>query len=344
MNTLHTALRELEKRQVLHIVHGVGIFVKEAGEHNENSTDAAAHENRDRKTGSIGLIASMAYQMPKNPFHIRLMGAITQAVTASQQHLLYLGTEHNWDVEALHKVDGVLILGSEELSPILQKVPPEFPVISLLAVAENVDSVGIDEYQAGHLAARHLLKAGHRRIACLMEKRPLECRRRFAGISDALLEADIEVETDWLRLTDKVYGSHRSWKTDQPYREWACEEMADWLQNDWEETGCTALIVQNEIAAIGAIQVMQAAGVRVPEEVSVITFDGTDLCDLISPHISAVALPLEQIGIKAVEVLNRCIEQGKSKEVQAVVLPLHLRPGGSVHSLEAEQHLLVKSR
>jgi DNA-binding LacI/PurR family transcriptional regulator len=108
--------------------------------------------------------------------------------------------------------------------------------------------------------------------------------------------------------------------------------MMDWLAKEWEETGCTAIIVQNEVAAIGVVQTLQATGIKVPEEVSVITFDGTEVCDLITPHISAVAIPLEQIGIKAVEVLTNQIQNDRYQP-QTLTLPLHLRLGDSVKDL-----------
>jgi LacI family transcriptional regulator len=67
----------------------------------------------------------------------------------------------------------------------------------------------------------------------------------------------------------------------------------------------------------------------VPEEVSVMGFDGTEMCDLVSPRITAVALPFEQIGIKAIEILNRQIS-GEQSLPQAIMLPLGLRAGESV--------------
>lgn len=287
---------------------------------------------RRPKTHRIGLIASAAHQAPTIPFHTRLMGALATAVADSKQQLLYLGTEDAWDAGASSHVDGILVIGVENPTSTFKNLPPNIPVISLLNIIEGINSVGIDEYQAGRMAANHLLNAGHRRIACLMEKFPIECRRRVAGIADALLERGITTEANWVRLTEKVYSPDSSWKTDQPYREWACREMEDWLNNGWAEAGCSALIVQNEVAAIGAIQTIQATGMQVPDQISVITFDGTELCDLISPQISAVALPLEQIGTKAIEVLNQQIKS-KESQWQSTILPIQLRPGQSVRTL-----------
>jgi len=314
--TVQRVCHLLEQEQLIERRSGSGIYV--------------AVPRRER-TNNIGLIATAAHQTPRTPLHIRLMGALNQAAASADQHLLYLGTETNWDENAMNNVDGVLVCGTEYPGTTFKNLPPQLPVVSLLNLIEGINSVGIDEYQAGRVVARHLVEAGHRHIACLLEKQPLECRRRLAGVIDYLHENGIEMETSSIRLTDRVYAPEQNWSTDQPYREWACRQMQDWLKNGWQQSGCTALIVQNEVAAIGAIQTLQAAGINVPEDVSIITFDGTELCDLISPSICAVTLPLEQIGTKAVERLLQKIELN-DKETQATVLPIQLRLGQSVAS------------
>ena len=320
MHTLNEAVREMERQGVLRSVHGVGIFV--------------AEPQKPLLTGNIGLIAfSNDLQTPKAPFHIHLKEAITQAVTEAGQNLLHMGIGALRDENACHKVDGILLscINTEQIA---KSLPPGFPVVSLLNTAKDVSSVGIDEYLAGRMAALHLVEHGHRRIACLMEKSPIECRHRLVGVSDVLREAGIEQEANWLRLTENAYDVFPRQSVPLPYRQWGRAEMNDWLRSGWAETGCTALIVQNELAAISVLQELQAANIKVPEEVSIITFDGTEVCNLVSPSISAVAIPLEQIGIRAVELLNRQI-LGECSEAQTVTLPLQLRAGESVASVNA---------
>lgn len=47
------------------------------------------------------------------------------------------------------------------------------------------------------------------------------------------------------------------------------------VKGGWRETGCSAILVQNDVAAIGVIQILQKEGIKVTEEVSVMGFDGT---------------------------------------------------------------------
>lgn len=304
----------LEQEQLIERRGGSGVYV--------------AQPRRD-STGNIGFIGSTAYQIPKSPAYVRLMNGVHQALEPVQQHLLYLGGVDSWDVEACSKVDGVLICNSEETPEILRKLPPHLPRVSILTVTEGVTCVGVDDFGGARMAVRHLVNLGHRRIACLMEKNPSEARRRYAGYCDALQEAGIEVDPRWVRLTENVLHVGEKWTTEQPYREWARQQMCAWLREGWPETGCTAILVQNDVAAIGMVQTLQQEGIRVPEQVSVMGFDGTEMCDLVSPRISAVALPFEQIGARAMEILNRQIS-GERSSPQVIMLPLDLRLGESV--------------
>lgn len=294
-----------------------------------NSSGVYVADPASKLTGNIGIIGSAAYQIPKEPVYTRLMNGIRQALELKQQHLLYLGNVDSWDVEACKKVDGVVICNSEETPDILRKLPPLLPRISLLTVADGVINVGVDDFAGGRMAVRYLFSLGHRRIACLMEKIPSEARRRYAGYCDAFQEAGIEVDPSWVRLTENVLHVGEQWTTEQPYREWARHQMDSWLKENWRETGCTAIVAQNDVAAIGIIQTLQKEGIKVPEDVSVVGFDGTEICDLISPRVTSVALPFEQIGVKAVEILNQQIA-GEQSLPQVVMLPIDLREGESV--------------
>lgn len=294
-----------------------------------NSSGVYVAEPKSRLTGNIGFIGSAAYQMPREPVYTNLMNGMRRALEPERQHLLYLGGTDSWDVEACKKVDGVLICNSEETPDILQKLPPRLPRVSILTVADEVTCVGVDDFGGARMAVRHLFSLGHRRIACLMEKIPSEARRRYAGYCDAFQEAGIEIDPAWVRLTENVLHLGEQWTTEQPYREWARRQMSSWLKDGWHQTGCTAILAQNDVAAIGIIQILQKEGIKVPEEVSVMGFDGTEMCDLVSPRVTAVALPFEQIGVKAIEILNRQIS-GEHSLPQAIMLPLGLRAGESV--------------
>src|SRR5690606_31345794 len=91
----------------------------------------------------------------------------------------------------------------------------------------------------------------------------------------------------------------------------------------------TAIVVQNEQSAIGVLQVLQEVGMQVPQDVSVIGFDGTEVGETIIPRLSTMQWPLAEIGAKGVEILTHLIEGG-AMPTQTIVLPVHLRERDSI--------------
>jgi len=279
-----------------------------------------------KRTGTFGFIGGTLFNQRKNPFNAHLMEGVQQAIEAQQHHLLYMGTDYSLNLNACEKVDGVLLCSIEDTDSVVRELPPHLPRVSLLNIGRDMPSVVTDDYEGAKIAVRHLLELGHCRIACLTEKLPSLARRRFAGYCDALMDANIEVDPRWARLAGTV---PKALGTGHPYLEWARIQMSDWLREDWKQLNCTAILVQNEFAAIGVMQILQEAGIRIPGEVSVICFDGTEVCDVVVPRLTAVKLPLEEIGFKAAETLERQI-QGEQLQSQIVVLPMSLRAGDSV--------------
>jgi DNA-binding LacI/PurR family transcriptional regulator len=275
-------------------------------------------------TGNIGIIGSEGLHQQQTSYYGQLVRGMEVATVKNGQHLLFLGTGLTWEERSCEKVDGILVAGIEQLPSLVKRLPTGLPVVTALTSVENISSVIADDYQGAKLAVQYLLKKKHQRIACLMEKSPSLPRRRFDGYKDALSEAGITVNPKWFRLTRTVNN-----KIGQNYMEWGRKQMRSWLYEDWQKTGCTAIFVQNETSAIGVMQALQEESIQVPQQVSVMGFDGTELCDYVSPSLCAMHVPLMQIGAKAVEMLNHQIQNGL-EDAQSIAFPLQVREGSSV--------------
>jgi len=301
----------LEQEGLIERRHGVGTFVAQP---------------KQSFTGNIGYIGSAISGERLNPFRALLIAGVHQKIDEQERHLLYLGTGRNLKAQAIEKVDGVLICNIEDTPSIIRQLPADLPRVSLLNVAKDTISVVADDVGGARRAVEELLELGHRRIACLMERLPSLARQRLSGYYDAMLGAGIEPDSRWMRLTDTVPPSV---SVQQPYVEWGRREMRDWIASNWQELGCTAIVVQNEQAAIGVLQVLQEMGIQVPQQVSVIGFDGTEMCEMMIPRLSTIQLPLAEIGAKGVEILTHLIE-GEAPQSQMIVLPVHLHEGDSM--------------
>jgi LacI family transcriptional regulator len=206
---------------------------------------------------------------------------------------------HGWS-----SVDGVLTSNTYE-SAELEYLPEGIPRVSLLYALRGITSVAADNYQGGRLATEFLVNSGHRRIACLgILDTPL-VRLRLAGYRDALEVAGIESHPDWVRPFGPVGFPQPN------FRERGKAIMSDWLQNGWKEQGCTALLAQNDLVAIGAIDALQEVGLSVPDDISVIGFNGTEIGEVVSPRLTSIAVPLAEIGALGLETLLRLINSRK---------------------------------
>ena len=283
-------------------------------------------------TGNIGIRGNTHLGMQLEFFYSRLNHGLQEAADRHGRRLLWQKTPYNND--NIRDVDGLLLSGhpAGTNNNIVRLKPAYMPAVSLFILAEGINSVVVDDYGAAKIAARHLLELGHHRIACFMNHiihTPQIPRNRIAGYQDALQEAGIIFDPRWLRQVHYPEISlPESVTRHQSLLQWSREQMQIWLEEGWRDLGCTAILAQNDHIAIGIMQVLQEANIDVPGEVSVMGFDGTELCDHTTPRLSSVQLPLEQIGSRAVDLLVEQIENGQPEE-QIIVLPAKLRAGAS---------------
>ena len=93
----------------------------------------------------------------------------------------------------------------------------------------------------------------------------------------------------------------------------------------------TALFAMSDVIALGAIRALVSAGLRVPEDVSVIGFDGITMSRYCVPVLTTVVQPSEQISLQSIELLVRQIEHGAP--AQTITLQPELQQGESVRAI-----------
>ncbi|MDN4599108.1 LacI family DNA-binding transcriptional regulator [Leifsonia virtsii] len=194
------------------------------------------------------------------------------------------------DRRAAGLVFGSMAARQVELPPL----PDDIPVVMLNATTTTDYPVVLpDERAAGAAMAQLLIDAGHRRIGLIGRISPeilppeesVTILDRFAGIDGVLAENDIELVADL---------HERHWEPEAGYR-MARELIEDGL-------GITGLICLNDNLAFGVYQAFQEAGVRIPDDVSIVSFDDDVLASILRPALSTARIPYEQMGRKAMEL------------------------------------------
>ncbi len=147
--------------------------------------------------------------------------------------------------------------------------------------------VYLDNFQAGETAAQTLLDMGHRRIAMLVGPSHLtELSERRDGFLARLQSAGVEIPSS---LVAEV-GFQNS-ETEAAVARWI-DSKAD----------ITAIFAHNDIMAAVALFVCRARGVRVPEDISIMGFDGVEFTEFLAPKLTTMRQPLRRIGAAAAEL------------------------------------------
>jgi DNA-binding LacI/PurR family transcriptional regulator len=298
--TVEKAYAFLEREGLIEKLHGAGVFVRQP---------------RSRSTqGVIGLSGDGFNFAGNSHYWGQILGGAREAAANAGVQLLILDSA---SYDGWEKADGVLVCDWDDKRKPRKKLPG-LPIVSLMTPIPGTASVVADDHGATYSATEHLIQLGHRRIGFLHGYENALMRNRISGYQKALQDNGIRARKDWMRCLRGHYDVGARFTTE------ARKNMLLWLRDGWNELGCTALLCHNDETATGVIETLTQAGFRVPEDVSVFGFDGTEYCELVRPRLSSVEIPLREIGAAGVELLLQQIEAERLFDTHRV-LPTRLQ-------------------
>ncbi len=159
---------------------------------------------------------------------------------------------------------------------------------------DSVSSVIVDNEVGGHLALEHLHSLGHRKIAIIRGPKALtDSSPRWRGIRNFAKESGFELDSrlvvDMPESRDPISSFESGYKL--------TEELLR------QKRSFTALLAFDDMSAFGAIRALARAGIRVPEQCSVIGFDDVATSAIYTPSLTTVRQPMETMGASAVGVV-----------------------------------------
>lgn len=217
-------------------------------------------------------------------------------------------------------VDGFLIRsaewGSETTDELTRR---DIPFVLLQPPADDeLTRVWIDDAAGVFLATKHLLDLGHRRIALVGGPEPSPVPEpRHTGYLAALADHGQAVEGSLIRQTG--FDPHELGR--------ATREL---LTSDQPPT---AMVIDNIVAAPGALVAISDLGVRVPEELSVVVYQDLPAADLMRPAPTTVRMPVYQAGVKAFQTLRRLVDGHRPRSAVVSSPKPKLIDRGSTRSL-----------
>jgi DNA-binding LacI/PurR family transcriptional regulator len=157
----------------------------------------------------------------------------------------------------------------------------------------NVPSVGVDERTAGELATQHLIDLGHERIGYVAgPDHYLPTRQKAAGRRSALRAASLDPDGLVAYGDDFTVEGGRA----------AVRELLA------AKNRPTGVICSSDLMAIGAVQEATEQGLRVPEDLSIVGFDGIEATAWTNPALTTVEQPIEEIAETAVNALRTMMD------------------------------------
>lgn len=280
------------------------------------------------RTGRSGTIAIVSEYVTSTPYATEIIAGALD--TALKNDILLFIAESLGDIDLekrlLHnmldrRVDGFIYSAMFTHQVNVPDVLHDVPLVLLNCTSDDVDAPIVipDDESAGRTAVGALLEAGHRDSIHYLGAPPAN----FSG--GALWGGRIGTA-----VSDRLNGvraelkrAHLTLASEEPLLEWEPENgrtaTAALLSRG---KAPKAIICANDRIAFGAYQALADATLRVPTDVSIISFDDSDLARWLQPGLSSLALPHAEMGRKAVELLLA----GKSRHDRHILpMPLHQR-------------------
>ncbi|WP_199546007.1 LacI family DNA-binding transcriptional regulator [Streptomyces sp. N35] len=238
---------------------------------------------------------------------------VCNSAQSPQEEADYLG------LFAEQRVRGVLLTPADATGRNIEAFRRHnIPFVLVDRVAEGVTecSVSVDDIQGGALAVRHLVDAGHRSIAYVSGPADLnQVRDRRQGALDALAGAGLPAEALRELPTEHLDVA-------------AGRDAASRILGLSERP--TAVFCANDLLALGVLQTMYAAGVRVPEEMAIVGYDDIEFAAAAVVPLTSVRQPAVTMGAMAAELLLEETESDDHEHRRVVLQPELVVRGSSL--------------
>lgn len=228
-------------------------------------TMVQALESALARQGYTLLLASPDHQSPQSTTMVRTL--LERGVDA----IALLGSQHPREVFSLLNAHGT-------------------PFVQLWTQDETQGPcVGFDEHQAAAVVIRHLADLGHRRLGFIggHTRDNERAQARFIGLTRAIAQHGLMLQEDVIIETE--YGFQQGFDAMEQIR--------------LRHSDVTAVICGNDYLAAGALSALDRGGVRVPEQLSVISFNDNDFAPFLHPPLTTVHLPIRELGEQGARLL-----------------------------------------
>jgi LacI family transcriptional regulator len=256
---------------------------------------AAARALTTRRSQTIGAIIPTV----DNAIFAKGIQALNTRLEGLGYHVLLATSEYDPEIEerqarnlVMRGVDGLIFMGdshTRRLRRFLAERAMPYVNTGVYRHDGNEACVGFDNRAAAARAAQHLIELGHHRIAMIagIQRNNDRATDRVTGVSEALRAAGLSLPAEWI-----LECRYDLSEAGQALRRLLAASPRP-----------SAIVCGNDVLAIGALFEAQAAGVRVPGDLSVVGFDDLELARHVRPGLTTMRVPTEEMWRRAADFL-----------------------------------------
>lgn len=285
--------------------------------------NALAKGLADTKSRTIGILAADI----RNPYYATLFIACERAARAANYTVVLcnsLGvTETEKELLAKlqeQRVDAIIQLGGriddlvsdEEYVELVNQVMTTTPVV----VSGKLDGTGcnavrIDSMQSMELLMEHLINLGHERIALIGG------RKDVLATFEKMQRYKLILKENHISFDEELVADDTGYEFASGYQ--AMNEMLE------KNINMTAVIAINDFSAMGIMKSIQEHGLRVPEDISVVSYDNTYMAEMCTPRLTSIDYNYDEFGRKLVDTAISLVEGRKVGRLRMVTPTLVVR-------------------
>lgn len=274
------------------------------------------------RSWTIGIFTSTSFA---NPFLYGAMTGMRKTLVNTGYDLIFLtNTKKEPDYNLVNhchsrNVEGVVAFGFgiDSIHLCEQLIKSDIPSVFIDINYTGDRSVYItsDNKHGILLAVNHLHKLGHTKIGYISPipyRLPYDyiTKSRYEGFQAALFQNGLPYKDDYVYFTSDTTFSKKSGF-----------EMMQRLLHAADRP--TAVLCASDTLAVGAYEAIEQNGLKIPNDIAIVGFDDSDLCELVRPKLTSVHQDIEAIGEKSIEMLIETIEN-PSYSPKDTVLPTEL--------------------
>lgn len=244
-----------------------------------------------------------AFDERSDIFYYRVIQSISKALCAHEVRLRYCPLEENDSDPALFlsrmnepDTQAAILLGIDDphIHDLAADLGKPCVLINCRDERMRLPAIAPDHRMIGAFAARYLFEMGHRDVMNVVCLRRYTMEQRLAGIKESWREHNLDFQYERDVLNINSFGAKE-----------AEEKVGKWLDTLEGRATPTAFLVGGDFMAAGTINALRQRGLRVPQDVSVMSIDGFNLAAIEDVPLTAVHVPRDELGVEAVQMLQQ---------------------------------------